>query len=1078
MTGRLLALLCLSLIGTARAGEPHFDFVDRLRNAGMADLAGDYLKALPARDIPGVADRLPLEQAKTLVALAEAEEDDRKRDDKLTAAGVAFRAFLDRKPAPRVAADTRLELARLLVRQGKYRVIASRRLENKSEKQDALARARASFQTAASEIEAAEAALKGERSRAEGPDRDSLTRRINELSFEKGLLLINKALTYGDATAEQLRLRNADILNAKKLFLDVAELDENDPLSLRAFVEVGRCWTELDNVGEARKIFEAVAKSAGAGSSEASRVARFYELQLMDKDNNNKNRLSDVIRGCEEWLSRYRAFARTPEGQGVQFLLATNLIQQAQPGIRAQKSGPTTVDGTARQMLTRSEKLLKNLASEDSEYSRKAANLRSELLVLLMAERAAGGLARLNNFEECFLTAQVEFYQWGKASGPETDRKKADHLRNAILALQRGLSLATRSDDAKDVFTARVMLSYLHLLNGDPYSAAILGEHLAMSNLGSPRGVKAAVYALSAYATILGETRNRNGSPEEIDADARRLRSLADRVLRNPSWKEEPETDAARFQLGNLFMEAAQYRDAYQMYADIRESFPAFATARYRQGAAAQLLQAKDQPGSADDKRKVLLDAIGELEKVSPPTPGSSSDTVIASFQAKLQLAQLLMLAGEDEKNYGRVEALGTRLREFIRTSFDKNDPAFQQLETEADRIEVAGKTGRAYLLINGGKYDDAVKQLEPVVASVGKWADSLKGPTAGEPWVQSFAATLREAIALHTRAHILEGRVDEAKKDIARMKSLAPADRPQVVFDQLLRVVLDLKRDLDKFKKANDAERQRKLEDGMIGFLDELASPADIGADVRVFLAQGYAAIDRHDKAAELLASVKPPSGEDEAETRTYRFARLALAREYRLGKKFDEAKNTLREIMGTPARKGWGHDSFEVRKEAIQVLEDEGQFAAAVRMAIDEQNKLLKPAQEFASKSERVKALRNAARSKPADDPEAVKLRAEADLLETDVQRLAPLRERFFEYYFLEVRSIFKNAQKSEEAKRFESYARLANRIVKLEQGQPDLGGDTIRRQFIELIEEDPEFKSRYTAAGGRALQEQQRP
>jgi hypothetical protein len=283
------------------------------------------------------------------------------------------------------------------------------------------------------------------------------------------------------------------------------------------------------------------------------------------------------------------------------------------------------------------------------------------------------------------------------------------------------------------------------------------------------------------------------------------------------------------------------------------------------------------------------------------------------------------------------------------------------------------------------------------------------------------------------------------------------------------------MKRDLDAVRDAGDAERRRKLENGLVGFLDEVARAPALTMEGRVYLSQGYAAIDRPDRAIELLKAIPDPAPDDEAATKTYRAGRLTLAKAYRQARQFGPAKDVLREIMAGGPRRGWGADSGEVRKEAIALLEDEGNFAGAARMAADEQNKLLRGTQDFSAKSRQVRQLRDEAKAKPEV---AAGLNEKADQLDSELQRLAPVRERFFEFYHLEARAIARNARKSGDPKSMEALGRLATRLVKLEQGQPDLGGDVSRARLRSLLVEEPLLAEKYRAAGGRTFLETPRP
>src|SRR5439155_6830646 len=112
---------------------------------------------------------------------------------------------------------------------------------------------------------------------------------------------------------------------------------------------------------------------------------------------------------------------------------------------------------------------------------------------------------------------------------------------------------------------------------------------------------------------------------------------------------------------------------------------------------------------------------------------------------------------------------------------------------------------------------------------------------------------------------------------------------------------------------------------------------PTQLTPNARLFLAQAFSGVGRHDRAAELLKDMPAPKAGDEDGTRLYQHVRLVLAREYRLGGQFSPAKQILDEALT-----GWGKNNLDVRKEVVSLLEDNGSFAAAVQMCRDIQKSL----------------------------------------------------------------------------------------------------------------------------------------
>src|SRR5207249_11618378 len=97
-------------------------------------------------------------------------------------------------------------------------------------------------------------------------------------------------------------------------------------------------------------------------------------------------------------------------------------------------------------------------------------------------------------------------------------------------------------------------------------------------NLAGPRGAEAAAYALQAYAAILDGDRRRNAGEDEVKADQRRLRAIAESMEK--TWPDESATDIARHQLGSFLLEDKNYPAAVAMLGRIAPSYPGLAQAQ------------------------------------------------------------------------------------------------------------------------------------------------------------------------------------------------------------------------------------------------------------------------------------------------------------------------------------------------------------------------------------------------------------------------------------------------------------------------------------------------------------------
>src|SRR5262249_54035598 len=191
---------------------------------------------------------------------------------------------------------------------------------------------------------------------------------------------------------------------------------------------------------------------------------------------------------------------------------------------------------------------------------------------------------------------------------------------------------------------------------------------------------------------------------------------------------------------------------------------------------------------------------------------------------------------------------------------------------------------------------------------------DAAAGAPSGEPWAESVREVQRQVLLLALRVAILDGKSAEARQALDLLHQGAAGNG--TAEDRRLPVALDLKREADALKARGDAGRRDQLEQGLAGFLDELAKPNDLSLNARVVLAQAYAGLERHDRAAALLQGVAAPAAGDADAVKLYHAARLLLAREYRLARQLTEAKRVLDEALASRGKKNPHVPAREVQR------------------------------------------------------------------------------------------------------------------------------------------------------------------
>jgi hypothetical protein len=1047
----------------AWADEPHLEFARALRARGMSDLAVDYLQRLSAQPPPGLAAVLSLELARARLDLAAQENDPRRRDTQFRAARAALEQFLRANPRHPKAAEAQCELARMISLQGRRLLDQARRLESKAAQRDQIARARPLFTEAAGKFREAVAAIDAQPQQPGSPaDKKELAQLRLQARLDEGVNLIYQAITLVESRDVRLRVdllkKAADALTA------LTREDADSPAAWQARVWLGRVAEEEDNRAAARQAYETVAGEKSAAAQEAARTAAYLLLRMQAREDVVPGRpgsAQQVIAGCEDWLKRHRDAVNSPEGQGVRFVLATLLQDQGMAGVvrPSQPGVPPRVSGAPRQTLVRAQRLFKELADTDNDFTERARDRRAGILFVLTAERARD-MNQLATFDDCYVAAQVEAFELNQGPKPPADR--ARRQARVIAALRRALELAGRGDSPRDVADARVMLVYAYMVNNQPYAAAVLGEHLGRSGDAGARSPDAVAYALQAYATIIAEGHARNASEDEARADQRRLRSLAEYM--EATWPDETVTDIARHQLGNFLLDDGNYAEAFAMLSRIASTYLGLAQARYQEGVAAQRLQSPRVDLPAVRKKAILRQAIADLERVPEPEPDTGEESTLSSCLARLQLGNLLLLDdAADERNYDRVEALGKSIADLV-PALTLDDKFVPQVTAEAVKLQTAGVQGRAYLLLNAGKIAEAQHVLAPLVERIRK---ELADPKPGDVY-EPLREAQRQVLLVALRAAILENKTDQARQTLELLQKATPAVGLDSANDRLLRVVRDLKRDADAFKAKGETVRRDRLEKGLTALLDELARPKQLSPDVRVFLAQAFSGADRHDRAAELLKDMPVPKPDDEDATRLYQHARLVLAREYRLGKKFTQAKQVLDEALAS-----WGRNNLDLRKEVVALLEDNGSFAPAVQMCRDVQKSLERSRVDYERAVTAEKAAEQAERGAKTD-AERAKARSDRAEAQEAKAKAQPLREAYWEFYFYEVRAVVKSdlARAKDAADKEQRLASIARAIKRLEDGQEDFGGSDLKQRYRELVEGEPVLKRLYREAGGRRL------
>lgn len=1011
MKCRLAALALLSLLPVMplRADEPHLEFVRGLRANGKADLALQYLQSKSTKLSPGQAILLPLELAKTRLELAALQADAASRAALQEQARLELERFLKDNPKHPLAAEAALEMARIARLRGKALLSQARREEAKEAERTEILQARSQFEQAGKQLhdakvridEQLKASGAPETSQAEG-ERDALLQAQLQAELELGINLLDQAQTYTEVS--ELPGRAALLKKARDDVLEkLAQREPKTAITWQALAWLGRCHFEDDDPRKARRVYmDVINAEAGLQADAGRRLARSFRLQALAKETDQKKALAEIVSAGEEWLRLYPHYVHTPEGYEVRFQLANAYLKQARALPKSSSQ--------AREKYEAARKHFQILEQTDSDYATAARDNRLNIVLVTSLDRTKGDINKLRDFEECYLRAEFERATIAQARkeprGEKHDQQRKLHFKNMVDALERGLDLADAKSASEDVNQARLLLAYAYLTRGDYYRAAVVGEDLARSEPRFAQAPMAGAYALSAYGQLVAQREKAGAAPEDLAVERNRERRLA--LYLEQTWPTSQAADIARSTLGRLLIGDKDYRQAVEVLERISPSYPDATRALYQLSVAALQAQKNDlqpPPGKPAYEER----ARAALERIPDLAPSADDATARDYFAAKLTLADIYYRNHQHDK----LEALAQALAKNLGSTEQTLQEAFQ---TSVFSVLLYAKLGKGEAAYKAGRYRDA---REAVVPAVRQLMDSSKNAQLAD-LKEKNPLLLRAVLGLALRATVQDNHVDEGKQVLDFLQRTFPENALEI----LVQLVQQLRSHLQALRQQGpSAEAQRKtLVTNFAAFLDELAKRQHDNAkpETTLFLAQSYSSLDKHERAAALLRTMK-----EDAPPGLYHLARILLVRELRLSKDFVKAEATLKEVLATD----WGKQNLEAKKESILLLEDQEKYQLSRSQgAIPEWNQLML-----------------SLRPKLQDNR---------------------IKEQYFDCYYHLTYCIFKNALKKTDPKARQKDIHVAATFIARLMEQPDTGVEPCKKHFEELLEKEPLLKNEYDA------------
>ncbi|MFL5342401.1 MAG: hypothetical protein ACJ8F7_19825 [Gemmataceae bacterium] len=928
----------------ARGDEPHLELIRALRAQGEPGLAMEYIQARLTPVPANLAGILPLEIARTRVEVALQENEEGKRLAMFAEARKEFETFLQKDPNNPLAPQARFEIARLVSSLGKEHLNRAKRQEDEAAKKKALDVARPMFQDAAGKLKDAGQLIKEQLAKTPNPTTPDeiatnreLTQAFLQAGLEEGINLFMLAQTYaGEATIKQ---RGESMEQAIKVLTKVADTDVKHPTCWLARAWLGRCHTFNQDFPKAKDVFETIAKERGAYADAAQRAAGYFQLLMLDQE--GQIPVSQLEARANAWMTRYRSFLNTPEGYGVRFFLAQTLWKQGAAGITYDKKHrPTGVTNVAETAIGRAERLMRELAETENDYTERAAKERSSMLLALALRRfPSRDLSKVEKFEDCYMLAQLELAEYfldledlKKQDNFEPEKALAlrkERFGRVAKAIDKALAAAKPNDPARDVLNAKYIQVYAHYNVDHHVRAAQLGEALAKTQTKVGRGASAALYALVAYRAMLNDLQAAGDLKED---DAKKLKDNIRRVAKymEDTWPNDTPTDEARHQLGALLTADGDYIGALAAYSRVTPAYVHLAYVRNEQGVACFNLQRAPSDGkeiTPQSKRAWFTRVTNELEKMPDLGAGAEDDVAYRYCLARLQLANLYLQEG---KQYAKVEQLAQSLLDSLPKYLTLSEKNTAELRQQAQGMRLVGVGGQVAEMVKAGDLDGAAKLYQPIVKNVEKTG------VPGEDAVRVRAA-LANLLQLALRTSVQKGAMDQAQEILKLLEKVSTGAGSSGPLVQVLR---DVQMQINELKRHNP-DKLKDTVDKFSSFLEGLAKQPNLSADVRIFLAQGFASLDKPARGVELLSSIPEPpdpgpvpaepkdSASDEEKKkyedakarydqaagpwRTYHFVQLTRVRALRqMGRDdnnpksphFEAASKLLAQMIGTPQK------------------------------------------------------------------------------------------------------------------------------------------------------------------------------
>jgi tetratricopeptide (TPR) repeat protein len=657
-----LALSVVSLAGSsARGGEPVEQFLAALHQRHYHDTALDYLTSLAGQTqlAADVRERLPYDEAQSLVVSATAESNLPKRDILLARAEELFTKFTASHPGHELSPLAKNELAGVLLQRGRIEAHAASGTpdaKGSDAKEPRLATARERFEQARRQLAAAEddmVARLDNLPKLVTPDETDLAERKRKLGAE----LVHVRLLRASVDYELAGTFEAGSPKAKKHFQDAAksyatlhETYRTRSAGLLARLWEGRCHQQLGQFKQALGCYqELIDLPASPDTLSVRAKATRGALECWTHDGQKKYR--EAIECGERWESHAPADAHDADSLAIRYL--TGLAYQSQSKtLPAKDPNRKKLAGSARQYVDA-------VARQPGEYQRPAKMMLVALAAgkgpketggqgATFAEAYEQGRQALEQMQQAAADLTLARGGTDKAAIEKLEKRKRETTAAAVEALRTAVNKSDAKTPLEDLNSARYYLCFLAWDMGQLQDAAVLGEFLATRYSDTVAGRQGARIALAAYVRMHGETKG-----DDREFERAQVRRIAELIFKR--WPNQEESDDAALTILNFAVAERQFDEALACLSKVSAESPRRGQAELRAGQAlwsaylrATQLPLEDRPKEEQlnelkkNAQEILAQGIVRMEKAP------AVDAALAA--AVLSLAQIDVETGQPDK--------------------------------------------------------------------------------------------------------------------------------------------------------------------------------------------------------------------------------------------------------------------------------------------------------------------------------------------------------------------------------------------------------------------------------------------